>query len=132
MNILLDVTNILALEGGRRMSAKENLANDVKKYIGEHYKEKYSLSKLADSLYVNEYYLARVFKEVTGETPLQCHNKVRCKKAADMLINTDRSVSFIASDVGYQTASHFSRIFKKIYGKNPRAYRNAAVHKSQY
>ena len=58
--------------------AKEELTASAKKWIEEHYTEKFSLKAIANALYVNSSYLLRVFKDTTGQTLLAYHNYIRC------------------------------------------------------
>lgn len=104
--------------------AKEQLAETAKQLIRAHYKEKFSLSELAGTMYVNGSYLIRAFKEVTGFTLLQYHNYVRCEEAARLLKETTQSISFISCETGFTSSSHFTRIFKKTTGKTPSRYRD--------
>lgn len=103
--------------------AKQELAEAAKNYIDEHYTEKFSLETIAGELYVNANYLARVFKEITGNTLLWYHNYVRCHIAAELLKKPELNISYICDTVGYINASHFARVFKKFYHTNPMDYR---------
>ena len=103
--------------------AKPELVKRAKKYIDEHYAEKFSLDKIADALFINKIYLSKTFKEVTGTTPLKYHNKVRVNHAAMLLKNSDDNVQTIGSKVGFSTPSHFTRIFRSVYQCTPSEYR---------
>ena len=104
--------------------AKSELSSAAEKRIRARYMEKFSLSSLADELHVDKYYLLRTFKSVTGRTPLEFHNFVRCEAARELLTRPELSVSFIASEVGYASASHFSQVFRKMVGCTPSEYRD--------
>lgn len=104
---------------------KSDLVAQAKQLIEENYMEKFSLKAISSNLFVNESYLLRTFKEITGMTMLEYHNFVRCEKAKKLLERMELSISFIASSVGYCTASHFTRVFKQEYGCTPSQYRQA-------
>ncbi|MDE5885209.1 MAG: helix-turn-helix domain-containing protein [Oscillospiraceae bacterium] len=104
--------------------AKAELAGAAQKFIAENYKEKFSLQTIAGTLYVNKCYLVRTFKEMTGITPLAYHHQIRCEQAKKLLIRQELSISFISCEVGYQTASHFTKIFKSVCDCTPSEYRN--------
>ena len=72
---------------------------------------------------INKIYLAKCFKRVTDSTLLQYHNLIRCEKAAELLRTTDLSIEIISGQVGYATASHFSRTFRIVYHCSPMEYR---------
>ena len=103
--------------------AKTELAKAAEQYVREHYTDKFSLSVLADTLHVDKSYLLRTFKSVTGHTLLEYHNLVRCEIAKELLTRPELSASFIASEVGYVSASHFSQVFRKTVGCTPSEYR---------
>lgn len=103
--------------------AKSELTNRAKKWIEEHYTEKFSLDSVSGALYVNGSYLLRVFKETTGHTLLWHHHYVRCEEAKKLLTRQELSISLISYRVGYSTSSHFTKVFKKMYGYTPSSYR---------
>ena len=104
---------------------KTELAHAARHWIDERYTEKFSLDELADALHVNKSYLLRSFKTVTGTTPLEYHNHVRCECARQMLTSAEKPVAQIAAEVGYVSASHFTQVFRKVFGCTPSAYREA-------
>jgi AraC family transcriptional regulator of adaptative response / methylphosphotriester-DNA alkyltransferase methyltransferase len=103
--------------------AKNELVQSAKRRIEEQYLVKFSLKKLADSLFVNESYLLRIFKQITGSTPLEYHNKIRCQKSIEYLRNPDHNLAYISSMVGYSSSAHYIRCFQKCYSCTPTQYR---------
>ena len=69
-------------------------------------------------------YLLRTFKEATGRTLLEYHNCVRCEAAKELLTRPELTISFVASAVGYVSASHFTQVFRRHTGKTPSQYRS--------
>ena len=113
-----------ALPGtGRKKTGGEALAQAAAEYIEAHSKEKFSLQKMADSLYINGSYLLRAFKKYKGYTPLAYHNLVRCRQAKELLAHTGDEVSEIGETVGFVSSAHFSHVFKKTEGCTPTEYR---------
>lgn len=115
-------------------SDKSNLAppiNDVKgeiasktaAYIENNFTSNVSLDTLSEKMYLSKYYICRVFKEYTGFTVIEYTNMIRIKKAAQMLENTNESISDIATDLGYESMTYFERVFKKILNVSPLKYR---------
>ncbi len=104
--------------------AKDELSKKAQDYLEHHYAEKYTLQVVAGNLYIDPYYLHRSFKEITGSTLLQYQHQIRIKQAIRLLTETNLSASYISSEVGYNTLSHFSRAFKKIIGTSPLRFRN--------
>ena len=102
---------------------KRELVEKAIEMIKLNYREKFKLSEIAGELFVNESYLLRIFKEITGYTMLEYHNLIRCEAAKELLINNELSISYISDSVGYISSSHFARRFKKLYGITPLQYR---------
>ncbi len=67
----------------------------------------------------------RDFQEIYNETPGRWIMKRRVERAANILANSDQSISEIAFETGFEDLSHFSRVFKKITGKNPTEYKKS-------
>lgn len=100
------------------------LAESAKRYIEEHFTEKFSLTELSGALFVNGSYLTRVFRRFNDCTPLEYHNRIRCEAAKKLLTKQELSISYISDAVGYVSAAHFSRMFKHHVGVTPSEYRH--------
>ncbi|MCM3727600.1 AraC family transcriptional regulator [Neobacillus cucumis] len=104
-------------------SEESLLSNNIKAYIDEHYLEEISLNSLSEKLHISPYYLAHVFKESTGFSPIQYIIRRRIGEAQSLLINTNESVTNIAGIVGYDNTSYFTTLFSKTVGMSPKKYR---------
>lgn len=98
--------------------------NKVISYIEENYPEKITAQILSEMTYLSEGYFYHYFKNTVGTSLNDYINKVRIKKAANMLKSTDASVTEIAASVGYGDINYFSRIFKKIMKVSPSGFRS--------
>lgn len=81
------------------------------------------ISDITDVLNINQEYFCRLFKNEVGISFNKYLTNYRLKIAEELLKNTDRKVSDIARQVGYQNLSYFSKIFKEKYDTNPYKYR---------
>ena len=106
-----------------RSGARHELVRAAREYIEAHCTEKFSLQAVSGALYVNGSYLLRTFRELTGMTLLEYHNIMRCEKAKELLTDSSLSISRAGELAGFVSSAHFSRIFKKITGDTPSAYR---------
>ena len=113
----------------KTQTSGESLAKAAQKYIETHSKEKFSLDEMAGALYVNGSYLLRTFKRYTDMTPLYYHHFIRCSKAKELLLQTEKSISEVGEMVGFVSSSHFSHIFRKTEGCTPSEYRT--LHKRE-
>ena len=98
----------------------------ARKYIEEHADEELSLTKVAKVVNMNANYLSENFKQVTGTNFVEYVARTRFANACDLLRNPNLRISEIAFAVGFQSLSQFNRVFKKLSGKSPSAYR--AIH----
>lgn len=103
---------------------KSYVVNQIVAYLDTHYNEKISLDRIAQNMYLSPVYISKIFKEETGESPINYLIKIRLEKAKDMLTAPNpSSIKMIANEVGYEDAYHFSKLFKKYYGVSPLYYR---------
>ncbi|MCM8901449.1 PocR ligand-binding domain-containing protein [Caldicoprobacter algeriensis] len=93
------------------------------KYIRENYNKDITLEDVARNVYISPYYLSHLFKEELNITFLEYLTMVRMEEAKKLLKDTSLSIVAIASQVGYEDASYFSKVFKKYVGISPGQYR---------
>ncbi|MBQ7063487.1 MAG: helix-turn-helix domain-containing protein [Firmicutes bacterium] len=96
---------------------------EVLNYINTHYMESLKLEAVAQQFFINKYYLSHTFKEVTGFTFTEYLSNVRIKEAERLLVKTDTPVTEIAGMLGFQSVTHFGRVFHKVAGTSPLNYR---------
>lgn len=95
----------------------------VKEYVQQHYKEKIYLEDVAAGLGITSTYLSRIFKRETGENFADYVVSVRVERAANLLIYSEESISYIAEYVNFPNQSYFGKMFKKLKGMTPKEYR---------
>lgn len=96
-------------------------------YIQEHLGDDLSLVVLAEQVYLNPAYLSRLYKQVTGKNLSEYISDMRLDKAKELLCKNDMKINEVASSIGYESAAHFSRIFKRATDMTPQEYRNAML-----
>ena len=89
----------------------------------QHYRQPLILKNIANSVYVNEKYLGRLFKKQTGKTFHEYLNTIRIINAKKLLKTTNKTVTEIAMETGFSSASYFNRNFLKHTNKTPIEYR---------
>ncbi len=92
-------------------------------FIHEHQTEEISLGQVAKAVNMSSYYFCKMFKKVTGINFTDYVARVRIEKSKNLLLNPNLRVSEIAFEVGFQSLTHFNRVFKKILGQSPTEYR---------
>ena len=92
-------------------------------YMQEHLTEEVTLQKVAGEVYCSPQYLSYLFKRITGKNFSEYMAELRIKKAKNLLVTTDYSVTEIAGMVGIGNSSYFSKVFTKITSMSPNKYR---------
>ncbi|WP_211748011.1 AraC family transcriptional regulator [Paenibacillus sp. Marseille-Q4541] len=82
--------------------------------LRERYQEEISVGEAARLVNVSPNYFCSIFKKVTGKTLKEYIHLLRVMEAEKLLLETDRSISDIASSVGFTSLTYFGRVFKKI------------------
>lgn len=95
-------------------------------YLMENYEHKISLDQIAHNMYLSPVYISKIFKEETGESPINYLIKIRLEKAKEILEERrEGSIKSIANEIGYDDVYHFSKLFKKYFGMSPQNYRKS-------
>lgn len=98
----------------------------VEDYLADHPKDKLDLKLLCRIAEVSEPSLRRLFKLQTGKSPGHYIKELHMLTAARELLVTEKRVSDIAYDLGYDDPNYFSRVFKSIIGLSPQEYRKVS------
>ena len=72
---------------------------------------------------LSPYHFHRMFKRAFGETPMQCLQARRLDAARRLLSSSDRPVTLICFDVGFESLGSFSWLFRRRFGLSPRRFR---------
>lgn len=100
-------------------------------YLNENYEHKISLDQIAHNMYLSPVYISKIFKEETGESPINYLIKIRLERAKEILSSSGSgSIKSIANEVGYEDVYHFSKLFKKYYGISPQHYRKTLLEQN--
>lgn len=95
----------------------------ARQYISEHHAEDLSLSAVAQAAHMSTFYFCKQFKKATGLSFTEYLSRVRVEKAKEQLLKPHVRVSEVAYEVGFQSLTHFNRVFKKLNGESPTDYR---------
>jgi YesN/AraC family two-component response regulator len=97
-------------------------------YIEENLSGVNSLDDIAKQANLSKYHFSRVFKKLTGLSPMEFVKLLKINKAKELLRKKDLPVLSVAVEVGYFDLRTFERMFKKYTGVTPTAYRRS-LHK---
>lgn len=117
-----------ALESGftppDQMQISNKAVRSMLDYIALHYAEDISIQMLADLTCITPNYASQLFKEETGATFSSYLTNLRMYHASRLLRSTDMPIFTVANQVGYKDYFYFAKVFKRMSGHTPSAYRN--------
>jgi AraC-like DNA-binding protein/ligand-binding sensor protein len=99
----------------------------AKEYVASHQSDPIKLEEITRALNVSTFHFCRKFKHVTGLTFVEYLSRVRIEKAKILLHNKNLRITEIAYEVGFQSLTHFNRIFRKLVGHSPTEYRSTVI-----
>lgn len=108
---------------------QESVTEQMKQYINDHLKEELSRKILAETVYLSEDYVSKIFMNVTGVSIPGYIASRRINKAREYLKYTSLTVSQVALEVGYSNFSYFSKTFRDYIGCTPNEYRSRVKRK---
>ncbi len=117
--------DIIQIVSRSHSNRSKNLVIKAKEYINEHYAEAISVKDVADAVCISESYFKSIFKKSSGYSYSEYLTVVRMNQAKNLLNTTEKSVTEIALDVGYQTPNSFSSLFKRETGMSPTQWKNS-------
>ncbi len=92
-------------------------------YIRENLNREVSVAQLASTVGMSQYYFSKLFKTSTGTTPHQYVMRQRVERAQELLGDRRLALANVATQVGFETQSHFTSVFRHIVGITPKRYR---------
>ena len=95
----------------------------ARRFIEQQYREDLSLESVARHTGMSRYYFCKQFVKITGVPFTRYLSGVRVEKAKGLLLNPNYRVSEIAFEVGFQSLTHFNRIFRRVAGVSPTEFR---------
>ena len=102
---------------------KDNRIRTMISFIQSNYQEDISVNDIAEAASISRSECFRCFKEIIGKTPFEYLGGYRLSRAADMLINTNRTMADICFSCGFKSASYFGKLFRENCGVSPGVYR---------
>jgi len=107
---------------------KDNFFNSEKikviyDYAHAHYNSKIKVEEMADMVGLSVVSFSRLMKQHTGKTFVEFLNELRLGHATRMLIETNKNITEICFECGFNNISNFNRIFRKRQGRTPTEFR---------
>jgi AraC family transcriptional regulator len=99
----------------------------VTSYVDAHLDASIRNDDLAALVRLNPSHFGRAFRNSFGEPPHEFVIRRRVERAQGLMLSTDASLTDIALDCGLADQSHLTRLFRRIVGESPRAWRRARI-----
>ena len=107
----------------RELSFDNSRVSEAVRYMEGHMSEDFGVPMLARMCGMSESGFYSEFKRLTGYTPIEYKNILRCRRASELLCNTSETVETIAERVGCTDASYLRRLLYKEIKKTPKQIR---------
>jgi AraC-like DNA-binding protein/ligand-binding sensor protein len=107
----------------QHQNAEPPIISRAKAFIQEHQTESLHLGQVAKAVNSSPFYFCKMFKKATGLNFTDYVSRIRIERAKNLLLNPNLRVSEIAFEVGFQSLTHFNRVFKNTVGQSPTQYR---------
>ncbi|WP_124065465.1 response regulator [Clostridium sp. E02] len=118
---------IFRLQSEEKKKRADKAVNYIQKFIEENISEDLSLVRLSEQVFLNPSYLSRLYKQVFGVNLSEFIDRVRIKRAKELLEKENVKIYEVAKMVGYETATSFTRFFRKGTGRSPQEYHNEVL-----
>jgi len=112
----------------QKENAEPPMITRAKQFIRDHFAEELSLGQVAKAVNTSTFYFCKMFKKFTGINFTEYLSRIRIENARNLLLNPNLRVSEIAYEVGFQSLTHFNRVFKKVVGQSPTEFRSHLTH----
>ncbi|MDG1024922.1 MAG: helix-turn-helix domain-containing protein [Gammaproteobacteria bacterium] len=119
----------LLLNEDQKRSHHDEVIIKVQEWLGQHYQEEIAIAAVAKQFRLSVRSLNRRFKYATNSSPLRYLQNLRIEHAKELLKQSNLAISEVADMVGYQDASYFTSLFKKVTAVTPIEYRSLVRNK---
>ena len=126
-NLLAIFADHLAMKSNQLVVQAESLEPPIiakaKQFVRDHYTEDLSLGQVASAVNTSVFHFCKLFRKWSAVTFTEFVSRTRVEKAKNLLLNPNLRSSEIAFAVGFQSLTHFNRMFKQIAGETPTDFR---------
>lgn len=125
----LNYTNIRVVQHSARMQAADRVGfrhpklSEIIATMETNLEEPIRPGDLAKTVSISTRQLERLFRRYLNSTPKQYYTELRLQRAQQLLLQTNMSVTAVGVACGFNTASHFSRLFRARFGTSPHRLR---------
>lgn len=117
-----DIMSALKKLNRLEKSGYSKYTNQAVRYLNSNYRSAVSLQELAEQMGIHYAYLSKIFKQDTGTNFGEYLNRIRIKKAKELIEQGKYRIKEISAEVGYNQYNYFFKVFKQIEGCTPTEY----------
>lgn len=96
----------------------------IKRYIRQNYRHSLTIQDLANHLFLTPQYLSKFMKNQMGINFVDYLNNIRLHNSVTEMLSSDYTITQISFDHGFPNMTAFNRVFKRLYGQNPKQFRD--------
>lgn len=124
--LYLSLSHMVSMQPARGV-VYQDYVNRALEFVHNNFSYEIGVAEIARTVGIDRTYLYRIFKEQVGQSPKKYLTAFRLRKAAEMLAETDLTVTEVALSCGWKEASLMDRQFKENYGCTPLQYRKNLI-----
>lgn len=107
----------------RGSATQQRAVARARAFIAERFREQITLSDIAAAVHMSPFHLSRLYHRLTGTRLHRQVVELRLRESVQHVIDTSRSLTDIAADLGFASSSHFSHAFRTTFGLPPSRFR---------
>lgn len=123
LSFIRQLTTAVSERSMDKKKQSELSMSEAKLFLDRNLYRDLSVEEAATHVGLSTSYFSLLFKQTYGETFIEYVTRQRMERAKSMLVETQKSVSHIAKEVGYAERRYFTKVFMKYTGDNPTDYR---------
>lgn len=123
VSLLIELIMILCRHRTYVETAGNSRLAEIILYINNHLDEEITIDNICRHMSISKYYLCHMFKKEVNMTISQYILQRRLSVARRRLLDTEDTISEVASKTGFASFSYFSRVFREEHGCSPREFR---------
>ncbi len=118
------VKTMLYTEKSKRI-AENSIVCSVENYLNNNVYSEVTLQDICNKFLISKTYLCRIFKALTGKSPIDYFIELKIKEAKKLIREDEYNITQISDKLGYSSIHHFTRMFKRVTGFSPLTYKKS-------
>lgn len=115
--------HLMSVQNNKEENIRNTVIRKIIYHIDKFYMFPLKLEDIEKDYFISKFHFIRLFSKLTGMTPVNYLQQRRVIEACNLLRTTNRGITDICLDCGFNNIQHFHRVFKKVSGTTPGRYR---------